>query len=115
MQAYCDSKLLDIALAFAVARHWPDVLANAVAPGWIATKMGGSGAPGTLADGVDTQRWLMTSDDPAAQQSGRLFYQRQIEEPSPLATDTGVQDKLITVCERISGVSLPADEETPGI
>jgi NAD(P)-dependent dehydrogenase (short-subunit alcohol dehydrogenase family) len=39
-QAYSDSKLFDLILAFAVARHWPEVLANAVEPGWVATKMG---------------------------------------------------------------------------
>ena len=33
VQAYCDSKLFITALAFAVARRWPDVHANAVDPG----------------------------------------------------------------------------------
>ena len=28
-QAYADSKLFDVVLAFAMARHWPDVLSNA--------------------------------------------------------------------------------------
>src|SRR5262249_15765398 len=41
MQAYADSKLQDVVLAFAVARLWPNVRCNAVEPGWIATKMGG--------------------------------------------------------------------------
>ena len=44
-QAYSDSKLFDTVLAFAVARRWPGVLSNAVEPGWVATKMGGPGAP----------------------------------------------------------------------
>src|SRR3954469_16304296 len=44
-QAYSDSKLYVTALALAVARRWPDVLSNAVDPGWVATKMGGPGAP----------------------------------------------------------------------
>lgn len=35
MQAYSDSKLYDVLLAFAVARRWPDVLSTAVDPGWI--------------------------------------------------------------------------------
>jgi NAD(P)-dependent dehydrogenase (short-subunit alcohol dehydrogenase family) len=34
-QAYSDSKLYVTALAFAVARCWPDVLSNAVDPGWL--------------------------------------------------------------------------------
>jgi NAD(P)-dependent dehydrogenase (short-subunit alcohol dehydrogenase family) len=109
MQAYCDSKLLDVELAFAVARRWPKVIASAVEPGWIATKMGGSGAPGTLSEGVDTQRWLLTSDDPAAQQSGRLFHNRQIEEPHRDAVDPRRQDQLLEACERVSGLSLPVN------
>ena len=40
-QAYSDSKLFDVVLAFAVSRLWPDVLSNAVEPGWVATRMGG--------------------------------------------------------------------------
>ncbi len=40
--AYADSKLHNVILAFAVARKWPDVLSNAVDPGWVATKMGGT-------------------------------------------------------------------------
>src|SRR5580704_6924077 len=44
-QAYADSKLLDTVLAFAVARRRPAARSNAVDPGWVATKMGGPGAP----------------------------------------------------------------------
>jgi NAD(P)-dependent dehydrogenase (short-subunit alcohol dehydrogenase family) len=40
-QAYADSKLFDVVLAFSVARRWPDVLSNALEPGWVPTKMGG--------------------------------------------------------------------------
>ena len=47
-QAYSDSKLHDVLLAFAVARRWPDVFSNALEPGWVATKMGGPGAPDDL-------------------------------------------------------------------
>src|SRR5918992_3588848 len=51
-QAYSDSKLYLTALAFAVARHWPDVLSNAVDPGWVPTKMGGPDAPDDLEQGI---------------------------------------------------------------
>jgi NAD(P)-dependent dehydrogenase (short-subunit alcohol dehydrogenase family) len=47
-QAYSDTKLHDVLLAFAVAHLWPDVLSNALEPGWVPTKMGGPGAPGDL-------------------------------------------------------------------
>jgi NAD(P)-dependent dehydrogenase (short-subunit alcohol dehydrogenase family) len=38
-QAYSDTKLHDVLVAFAIARRWPDVLSNALEPGWVATKM----------------------------------------------------------------------------
>src|SRR3954451_11637103 len=46
--SYSDSKLFVTALAVAVARLWPDVLSNAVDPGWVPTRMGGPGAPDDL-------------------------------------------------------------------
>ncbi len=65
-QAYSDTKLHDVLLAFAVARRWPGVLSNALEPGWVPTKMGGAGAPDDLDEGHRTQVWLAVSDDPAA-------------------------------------------------
>lgn len=38
-RAYAESKLHVAALAFALARRWPQVLSNAVDPGWVRTKM----------------------------------------------------------------------------
>jgi NAD(P)-dependent dehydrogenase (short-subunit alcohol dehydrogenase family) len=107
MQAYSDSKLLDVVLAFAVAPRWQEVYSNAVEPGWIATKMAGPGAPGTLAEGVDTQLWLATSDEAAALVSRRLFYQRRDQQAHPIAYDVRAQDELLGVCEQVSGVALP--------
>jgi NAD(P)-dependent dehydrogenase (short-subunit alcohol dehydrogenase family) len=62
-QAYSDSKLLDVVLAFAVARRWRSVLSNALEPGWVPTKMGGPGAPDDLSLAPVTQVWLAVSDD----------------------------------------------------
>ena len=107
MQAYCDSKLLDVALAAAIAQRWPAVRANAVEPGWIATKMGGQRAPGTLPEGVDTQLWLATSQEPEALVSGRLLHHRQVKRPAAQAEDRARQDELLEVAQRVSGVSLP--------
>ncbi len=105
-QAYSDSKLLDLVLCFAVARRWPEVCANAVTPGWVATKMGGPGAPHDLHLGADTQAWLAVSDDPAARVSGRYFYHRSEREADPAASDTGVQDALLAECARLTGTEL---------
>jgi NAD(P)-dependent dehydrogenase (short-subunit alcohol dehydrogenase family) len=105
-QAYADSKLLDMALAFAVARRWPDVLSNAVEPGWVATKMGGPGAPDDLAAGAVTQAWLATSADPEATVSGRCFYHQRPRETHPAAVRAEVQDGLLAACAQITGVEL---------
>src|ERR1700744_5182819 len=107
-QAYSDSKLMDLVLAFAVARHWPDVRSNAVTPGWVATKMGGPGAPDDLALGADTQAWLAVSDEPAALGTGRYLYHRTERAADPAASDPAVQEALLGVCAELTGVVLGA-------
>lgn len=107
-QAYSDSKLYDTVLAFALARRWPDVLSNAVDPGWVPTKMGGRGAPDDLSLGVVTQAWLAVSDDPAATVSGGLFYHQRPREAHPAARSPQFQDELLTALADLTGVKLPA-------
>jgi NAD(P)-dependent dehydrogenase (short-subunit alcohol dehydrogenase family) len=105
--AYADSKLHDVILAFAVARKWPDVLSNALEPGWVATKMGGPNAPDDLDAGAETQVWLATSDDPEAMVSGQYFYHQKRRPPTPAARDAKIQDRLIAECARIAGLPFP--------
>src|SRR5437762_3080705 len=105
--AYADSKLHDLILAFAVARKWPDVLCNALEPGWVATKMGGPGAPDDLDAGAVTQVWLATSNDPEAMVSGQHFYHQKRGAVERAARDEKVQDRLIAEGARISGVASP--------
>jgi NAD(P)-dependent dehydrogenase (short-subunit alcohol dehydrogenase family) len=106
-QAYSDSKLLDLVLTMAVARRWPDVLANAVEPGWVPTKMGGAGAPDDLERGDETQAWLAVSDEPAALVSGRYFYHLAERAHNPAADDPAVQEALLAACDQLTGVALP--------
>jgi NAD(P)-dependent dehydrogenase (short-subunit alcohol dehydrogenase family) len=106
-QAYSDTKLHDVLLAFAVARRWPGVLSNALEPGWVATKMGGAGAPDDLDQGYRTQVWLAASDDPAAMVTGDYFYHMKRRAPNPAARDEEWQEKLIEACKAFSGVELP--------
>src|ERR1700761_4574810 len=108
MQAYSDSKLFDVVLAFAVARRWPEVLSNAVEPGWVPTKMGGPGAPDDLSLGHVTQAWLAASDDPAATVSGQYFYHQRPREVPPAAHSHQFQDELTAALADITGVNLPA-------
>ncbi len=106
--AYSDTKLHDATLAFAVARRWPDVLSNALEPGWVATRMGGPRATGDLAQGHLTQAWLAASDDAAARVSGGYFFHQRPKPASGAARDPVRQEALIVACERLSGVALPA-------
>lgn len=106
-QAYADTKLHDVLLAFGVARHWPDVRSNAVTPGWVPTRMGGPGAPDDLDQAHRTQCWLAASDDPHAQVTSRYFYHQRISDVNPAARDAARQDRLLDYCRDRSGVALP--------
>lgn len=105
-QAYCDSKLYITALAFAIARLWPDVLSNAVDPGWVPTRMGGAGATDDLELGHLTQTWLAVSDDPAAAVSGRYWHHRKTQTPAAPVTDTAFQNQLIATLANLTGMKL---------
>ena len=107
--AYAESKLYDVMLAFAVARLWPDVLSNALTPGWVPTKMGGAGAPDDINQAHLTQAWLAVSDEPAARTTGGYFYHLQGREPNPEARDVTLQDRLIAICREISGIDLASE------
>ena len=74
------------------------MLANCVDPGWVATRMGGAGAPGGLDEGTLTQVWLATSDDPAATVTGRYFYHQQAREPLAATERAELQDELLDYC-----------------
>jgi NAD(P)-dependent dehydrogenase (short-subunit alcohol dehydrogenase family) len=106
-QAYSDSKLMDAMLAFAVARLWPDAVSNAVTPGWVATKMGGPGAPDDLDAGADTQVWLAVGDEPEALASGRYLYHREERSHAPVVADAAAQDALLGALAEVGGVTLP--------
>jgi NAD(P)-dependent dehydrogenase (short-subunit alcohol dehydrogenase family) len=106
-RAYAESKLHVVALAFALARRWPEVLSNAVDPGWVRTRMGGPSAPVDLETGQRTQSWLAASDEPAARLSGRYWHDMREEQPAREATDVAFQDRLIDRLRELTGVALP--------
>jgi NAD(P)-dependent dehydrogenase (short-subunit alcohol dehydrogenase family) len=108
-QAYSDSKLLDVLLAFGVARRWPGVRSNSVDPGWVATRMGGPGAPDDLSRGSLTQAWLAVSDDAAAAVTGEHFHHQRAQEPHPEARSAARQDALLDYCAQLTGTPLPAE------
>jgi NAD(P)-dependent dehydrogenase (short-subunit alcohol dehydrogenase family) len=106
--AYADSKLHNTILAFTIACKWPLVYSNAVEPGWVATKMGGKGAPDSLEEAPKTQVWLATSNDPKALVSGKYFYHQKLYQFHPSVANEQVQEKFLKECERLSGIKLPA-------
>ncbi|MBM3530555.1 MAG: SDR family NAD(P)-dependent oxidoreductase [Alphaproteobacteria bacterium] len=106
-QAYAESKLHNLLLAFGVARRWKGVLSNGVEPGWVATRMGGPGASDDLDQGHRTQAWLAASDDAGARVTAECFYHLRKREPNPEARDAALQDGFIEACGRLSGVALP--------
>ena len=104
--AYAESKLHDVMLAFAIARRWPNVSSNSLEPGWVPTKMGGSGAPDDMEQAHLTQAWLAAGEDPESQVTGKYFYHLRRMQPNSQAHDPVLQDRLIGICAEISGVTI---------
>jgi len=106
-QAYSDSKLYDVMLAFAVARLWPDVLSTAVDPGWIKTKLGGPDAWDEVDEGAATQVWLATGDADDARVTGRYLKRFAVLQANPQASDRDLQEGLLQRLADLTGVTLP--------
>ena len=104
---YSDTKLHVLILCKAVARKWSDVYANALNPGWVPTKMGGSGAPGDLKKGYETQVWLAGSNDEKAKVSGHFFYHQKQIGNNPEADHVQLQERFLTVCKEVTGIVFP--------
>jgi NAD(P)-dependent dehydrogenase (short-subunit alcohol dehydrogenase family) len=103
--SYADSKLFITTFAAAIARLHPDVLSNTVDPGWVPTRMGGSGAPDDLELGHRTQEWLATSEDPEAMTTGGYWHHPQRQQPHRSVADTAFQDLLLHTLADETGVA----------
>lgn len=75
--AYSVSKaaLNALTLQLAQALKGRGIAVNAACPGWVRTRMGGSGAPKSVEDGADTPVWLAT--DAPAGVTGKFFRDRR--------------------------------------
>jgi hypothetical protein len=78
-----------------------------VEPGWVATKMGGAGAPDDMAQAPLTQVWLVV-DSETADITGGYFHHRRPRPPAALAQDREVHQMLLESCSSLTGVELPA-------
>ena len=108
-QAYSDTKLHLVLLAFALARRWPETLSNALEPGWVATRMGGPNATGDLDQAHRTQAWLAVSEDAAASVTGEYFFHFRSRPPHKATRDIARQERFIACCEALTGIRLERD------
>lgn len=109
---YSDTKLQTLTLAMAVARRWPDVQVNGVAPGWVPTRMGfangNTTTPDELRDGYMTQVWLTEGKEEESQVTGEFFFHQEPETDfNPIIRDEQSQEKLIEALENVTDVSFP--------
>ncbi|PPF43386.1 short-chain dehydrogenase [Pseudoclavibacter sp. AY1F1] len=104
--SYSDTKLLVAAFSAAVAERWaPRVLANSVDPGWVATKMGGAGAPDDFDLGHETQERLAV--DPDLQVSGGYWHHGAQRQPASGVRDPEFRERLLEELASVTGVPLP--------
>ncbi|RXG11423.1 NAD(P)-dependent dehydrogenase (short-subunit alcohol dehydrogenase family) [Leeuwenhoekiella aestuarii] len=106
-QAYSDTKLQNILLAFAISKRWPDVFCNVVSPGWVATKMGGPHAPDDLEKATETQVWLSSSEEKEAKISGNFLYHKRPKSYLLAANDIQLQNRFMDYCESLTNIKLP--------
>lgn len=104
--SYSDSKFYMVLLSKIIARKWPNVFSNAVDPGWVPTKMGGSGASDDLDKGYETQVWLAASDDEKAKVSGRYFYHKKEANYQSKADNAKLQEEFFSICKEVTNVAL---------
>lgn len=107
--SYETAKLYETTFAFALARHWPQVLVHAVDPGWVPTRMGGPSASDDLTEGHRTQEWLATADAADIHpHTGGYWHHRAARDAHPAAYDTAFQDELLAALHTHTGTELPA-------
>lgn len=106
---YEDSKLYITTLAMAAAARCPDMLSHAVDPGWVPTRMGGVGAPDSIAEGHLTQTWLATAcEAEIVPRTGGYWYHRATRSPHRASRDAHFQSDLVRALERSTGFVLPS-------
>jgi len=95
--------LLTSVLSFAFGRKLPNTETSSLDPGWVKTKMGGSGASDDIEAAVQTYVFLAEG----GQGTGKHWYHSKERKCHPEAGDQAKQEKLLKELEGISGVGLP--------
>jgi NAD(P)-dependent dehydrogenase (short-subunit alcohol dehydrogenase family) len=117
--AYSRSKLCNILFTRALAKRLAGtgVSANSFHPGFVRTRFGNESGGGlsrafrffklfaiSEQKGADTMIYLAAADD-VAQTSGLYFYKRKAVEPSKIAQDDAVAERLWNETAKIAGIS----------
>ncbi|KQR27686.1 MULTISPECIES: SDR family NAD(P)-dependent oxidoreductase [Curtobacterium] len=102
--SYSDTKLFVTALAVELPLRRPGVLSNAVDPGWVATKMGGAGAPDDFELGHRTQETLAT--DPNQTVTGGYWFHGEQQAPHPAVADQRFRTDLLDALAEATGITL---------
>lgn len=103
---YGDSKLHDIMLSFAFARHLKGVdEVNVLDPGWVPTKIGGASAPDDINASVATYVALAEGVGRTGEYWGPGATKGRRHQPA--AGDVDTQEKLLSELAHISGVHPP--------
>ncbi|WP_295730524.1 SDR family NAD(P)-dependent oxidoreductase [uncultured Limosilactobacillus sp.] len=104
--SYSSSKLALMIFTEYIAKKWPDVIVNAVDPGWVPTRMGGPAANDDLHGGYSSQVWLATSNDRLAQTSGNCYYHLKLEDYDKRADQEHLQAQLVAKLSQLTGIAL---------
>ena len=115
--AYATSKLANIHFTFGLARRLSGsgVNANCLHPGVIDTKLLRAGFTSTgksLHTGASTPVYLASSSD-VERVTGRYFVNRSVAQPSPKARDQVAQERLWSLSEDVTGLTVP-ERRSPG-
>lgn len=120
-RAYCNSKLMNLLFAFALARRLAGtgVSVNAVHPGVVRSNFGrnNGGFVGGLfkvfafalrsaEKGAETPLWLATSPDVAGV-TGRYFTDQKPIPAQPIASDEAAQERLWKLSNELTGSAFP--------
>jgi len=103
---YSGSKLAVLLIAKAVERKHPEVIVNSIDPGWVPTRMGGSGANDSLEGGYQGQVWLASGDDKQAVTSGNYYYHSKLSQYDERVDNTEFQNQLVDKLAQITGTKM---------
>jgi NAD(P)-dependent dehydrogenase (short-subunit alcohol dehydrogenase family) len=106
-QAYNDTKLHNVLLARAVARHWPDVQSCSLDPGWVRTKLGGSSAPGSTDAPANMVAAYAAGESVVGDKTGKYLNPGGVGNPHDATGKVEKQNRLLEIYESVSSVPFP--------